>query len=87
MKMRGAKRLKGAGCNKGKIKAVVSDWKERYDRSNDYRLKVEPRKKNEHLAVPPAVTPPPVTIVRRFDRGKIQPRGTPRTNSEAEGQA
>lgn len=47
MKKLGAKRLKGAGCNDGKVKAVVSDWKKRYDRSDDYRLKTEPRQKKE----------------------------------------
>ena len=39
----------------------------------------------EYLPMAVAVTPPPLTIIRRYDRGKVQPRGTPRTNREAEG--
>lgn len=50
MKQRGLKRLRGVGCNSGRLKAVVSDWKTRYDLSGGYRLKVSPRNKNE-LAV------------------------------------
>lgn len=40
-----------------------------------------------NLAVSSAVTPPPMTIARRIDRGKVQSRGTPRTDSSAESQA
>jgi hypothetical protein len=87
MKMRGAKRLRGAGCNSGKVKAVVSSWKKTYDQSGTYRLKSLPRQKNEHLLTSTEVTPPPATITRRFDRGKVQSRGTPRTDGSAESQA
>jgi hypothetical protein len=45
MKQRGMKRLRGTGCNSSFVKARVSDWKKRYDKSSTYNLKVESRNK------------------------------------------
>lgn len=47
--------------------------------------------KNPHhyayLPMAEVADPAPFTIVRRYDRGKVQPRGTPRTDGQTEGQA
>jgi len=51
MKKFGLKRLKGIGCNSSFVKSVVSDWKKRYDRSNDYHLRTAPRVKQEKFSI------------------------------------